>query len=351
MKPESIEKIRVICYTSASPEIIWPEHPEKIEIKYVPLKSLKPFILKSLFFQIYTWLFQGKLLQSNAKTITMGVCSFVGDIVNIQFSHKIWEELYFKFIPTPFFKRVYKKVLLRYLSICEKIYYSKEGLQFVFLSEFMAKELTKSFNIQEDNYSIAYSSADMAFFGPNQKNGRQDRINYIKENYPQLKNLDEKKPVLLFVGAYERKGLPSIVEKVSNEINFIIIGKGERGSLFNLPDKENFFHIEFTKEINSFFNACDAFIFPTSFEPFGLVVLEAYASGMKVFVSEDRVGATEIIKGTEGVTLIEATDESIPKVDILENNHRLANFEKRKAVLEKYNWQKCSDQWQKVLTS
>jgi len=345
-----LEKLRVICFTSASAEELYPEHPEKVEIKRIPMAGLKPFILKSIFFQLYTWFFKKRLLLPKAKTITMGVCSFVGDIVNIQFSHKLWEKLYFKTIPTSPLKKIYKKILLRYLSLCEEHYYRKQGLQFVFLSEFMAQEMVADFQIEPKNYRIAYSSADITTFGPDLRSSRLELIAALKKSYPQLSSIDEEKPILLFVGAFERKGLPSIVEKVGSHLNFIVVGKGEKGSLFTLPEADHIFHIDFTKEIAKFFNICDAFIFPTSFEPFGLVVLEAYASGTKILVSEHMVGATEIIKGSAGVNLIEADEPELPEVVKLSTQERELNFKARKEVLNRYTWKACTQEWESILT-
>ena len=49
-----------------------------------------------------------------------------------------------------------------------------------------------------------------------------------------------------------------------------------------------------TPRLEGYYAAADAFVFPTSYDAFGMVVLEAMASGLPVFCS-DRAGAAELI--------------------------------------------------------
>jgi UDP-glucose:(heptosyl)LPS alpha-1,3-glucosyltransferase len=56
-------------------------------------------------------------------------------------------------------------------------------------------------------------------------------------------------------------------------------------------------------DISRYYAAADAFIFPTTYDAFGMVVLEAMASGLAVF-SSDRAGAAELISsGKDGFVI------------------------------------------------
>jgi UDP-glucose:(heptosyl)LPS alpha-1,3-glucosyltransferase len=49
-----------------------------------------------------------------------------------------------------------------------------------------------------------------------------------------------------------------------------------------------------TSELERYYAAADAFVFPTTYDAFGMVLLEAMASGLPVF-SSDQAGAAELI--------------------------------------------------------
>lgn len=58
-----------------------------------------------------------------------------------------------------------------------------------------------------------------------------------------------------------------------------------------------------TSELERYYAAADAFVFPTTYDAFGMVILEAMASGLPVFTS-DCAGAGELIhSGTDGFVL------------------------------------------------
>jgi len=61
--------------------------------------------------------------------------------------------------------------------------------------------------------------------------------------------------------------------------------------------------LSLSRQIERYYAAADAFVFPTVNDPFGMVVLEAMASGLPVFTS-DRAGAAELIEnGKDGFVL------------------------------------------------
>jgi glycosyltransferase involved in cell wall biosynthesis len=121
--------------------------------------------------------------------------------------------------------------------------------------------------------------------------------------------------VLLFVGAYERKGLDTAIRalaRMSVLAELVAIGEGRRASLQRLAqelgvaDRVRFSGVR--EDIASAFSAADAFVFPTRYEPFGMVVAEALASGLPV-VTSAAAGAADLIRdGESGFVIADAED-------------------------------------------
>lgn len=66
---------------------------------------------------------------------------------------------------------------------------------------------------------------------------------------------------------------------------------------------ENIHFLPPTSELEHYYAAADAFVFPTTYDAFGMVVLEAMASGLPVF-SSDCAGAAELIdSGRDGFVM------------------------------------------------
>lgn len=353
MNPKNIDRINIICYEHDSIEKIMPTLAEKTQVLVIKGKFLKPFLLKSLYFQLYTALFWKKSEPKKEINITMGVCSFVGDVVNIQFAHFLWNSLYFNVTKNGFIKTIYKWLFFGYLNACESYYYRKENLKFVFLSDFMRKSFTQTFGIQSSQASLAYSSANLKRFSPSPKE-KEVLFREICEVHPEVQSLDLKNPTFLFVGAFERKGLPAILGKIPENANFVIVGKPEKGSKIQLPRDPNTFYIPHTDIVEKLYQCFDIFVFPTLFEPFGLVILEALMCGMTLVVSKKMVGASELIDNLEGVYFIDAFN--VPNLKEyssppLANEVRVKRYNERKERLKDLTWENCAKEWEKTLNS
>lgn len=346
--PQELNHIHIICYTHAPKEELFPDFRGDVSFSKVPLPRLKPFIIKSLFFQFYTLFFKKSLVIPHTPIITIGVCSFIGDIVNVQFVHRLWSQLYFKVNKVSFIKYIYKKILLAYLDFSEYLYYNFKQPHLVCLSQFIADDFKKRYNYPDHKQTVAYSSASLEEFGPTDES-RLERYETLKRSYPQLRTLDLNRPIYLFVGAYERKGLPAILESIDDN-QLIIIGKAESGSHLDLT-KENLIQIPFTKELANFYNLCDCFIFPTLYEPFGLVVLEAAASGASVIVTKEMVGASELLRDADDIHFCHKLNlgNLIKERKVLSSEQRQINYQQRMNIFKQYSWQEAAQVWYQVL--
>ena len=112
---------------------------------------------------------------------------------------------------------------------------------------------------------------------------------------------------LLFVGAFERKGLDVAIRalaQLKSDAELLAVGAGDveacRRLAASLGVAGRVTIVPPRADIPAAFAAADVFLFPTRYEPFGMVIAEALASGVPV-VTSSRAGASDLIRnGTSG---------------------------------------------------
>jgi phosphatidylinositol alpha-mannosyltransferase len=165
---------------------------------------------------------------------------------------------------------------------------------------------------------------------------------------------------LLFVGRIEeRKGLIyllrsfSILKMKYQNLRLIVAGDGpERKNCEKFTKENNLKDVVFLgtveKELPSLYATCDIFCAPSIFgESFGLVILEAMASGKPVigFANE---GYRELLKGKKGEGFLAKPKdfkEMAKKIEILIKNEKLRKEmgEWGLKEAEKYSWSKIAE--------
>ena len=149
-----------------------------------------------------------------------------------------------------------------------------------------------------------------------------ERFSEINESasdfYSQLKNLKEDQSLnyLLYIGVLEERRnikflfdtFAEVCEK-NSQTRLVMIGKGKSDyvkSCFDYADTLNItdkiIHIDALpqNELKRIYEICDVFVFPTKFEIFGMVLLEAMAFGMSVVSSHNGGSSTLIIDNKYG---------------------------------------------------
>ncbi len=100
------------------------------------------------------------------------------------------------------------------------------------------------------------------------------------------------------------------------------------------------------------FSECDVFVFPSLFEGFGLVILEAMACGLPVITTEATAGPDVMTDGKEGF-LIPSGDVDALEAKMrwcLENRERLPEMGRAaRATAERFTWEAYGDRWKAIL--
>jgi len=348
----AIEELHLVYFEGASSKDLFPEFHGKIIHHRVPFKGIFPFLFKAVFFQIWSFLLINLVLPQDVKKIGIGTACLDLDFCNVQFVQSQWEPYYFKNKNSLSFKTLYKRILFFYFRLCENYLFRKENLKILVLSEFVNSYLGKNFLVNPKNITTIYSSVNLKHFPIPDREKVHAKDELIQE-HRELITLDLEKPIYLFVGAFERKGLKKAISLLMKKpgSQLIVIGKPEAGSNFKFDSSLNIFKIPFTTNISKFYELSDVFIFPTMYEPYGLVIAEAAAMGNIVYVPRENVGASEILGGLKSVSFLEEVQEISFLNSPLTKDEKISNAKEVRKRLEEYSWEKASQKFFKFIYS
>lgn len=184
-------------------------------------------------------------------------------------------------------------------------------------SKMIKQQIIDSYAIDSDKISVIYNGIEF------KKHNKQVSKQQIKSEF----NFPEQSRILLYVGSgFQRKGVAEFLKtfaqlKHKNCVAFIL-GKEKRLSKYLNLAKELGIHnrVYFTgprKDVDTFYSASDIFLFPTHYEPFSNVVLEAASFHNVVFTTRQN-GANEILPDDN--ILSSPSDNVSEKIDVLLEN-------------------------------
>jgi len=157
---------------------------------------------------------------------------------------------------------------------------------------------------------VIYHGVDLNVFSPaNSQRWRSEvRVQF---------GLPENEPVFLYVGDL-RKGAGRCIQALARlkQGRLLLVSRTPEEAFRKMADKAGVpdrVHLAgFTNQVEKVYAAADAFVFPTPYDAFAMVVLEAMACGLPVIVSRE-AGASELIEhGVNGLLLDDAG--SVPEL-------------------------------------
>ena len=167
--------------------------------------------------------------------------------------------------------------------------------------------------------------------------------------------------VVLFLGGdWPRKGLAQAIEALSllagSEATLLVVGFGNIAAYRNLAKRcrieDRVIFTGPTREGWRYYAASDVYLLPSLYEPFGLSILEAMASGLPVLVSQDSGAAELIHDGVDGLLIQEPRDvlELSTKLGALLKDGDLRTRLGRQArhTALKYPWDRVARETEKV---
>ncbi len=233
-----------------------------------------------------------------------------------------------------------------------------EAWRVIVCSEFMKGEATRLFNVPPDKIDIIYNGVDAAKFEFEwtEREKAECRAKYALP--------DEK--IVVYVGRFVReKGIQVLLNAASvilaQEPNtkFVIVGGGAGRDKFQsfvhwygLSDKVLFTGFMANRSLHQIYRVADVAVFPSLYEPFGIVALEGMAAGVPV-VASDAGGLSEVVLHDKTGTLsYSGNPESLAwaVINVLRDPLRAQELqqEARKRIDDEFAWDLLADQTIKV---
>ena len=156
--------------------------------------------------------------------------------------------------------------------------------------------------------TVIPNGVDLAHFAP----GTPEARSQLRSNL----QLAPDAKVALLVGALVRKGIETAIWSLCplpSQVHLVAVGAGPKERVRSLARRAGVHArvhlIDPVRDIDRYYAGADALLFPTRYEPFGMVVAEAWAAGLPV-VASGVTGATEWATHDENALVISDPTDS-----------------------------------------
>ena len=207
-----------------------------------------------------------------------------------------------------------RRLALSYLE--RKIYCGGGCRVIVTNSSLIKRHIIQYYNVAPERIEVIYNGVDTGRFNPRVKSLHRKPIR-------KKHGIGEDEILLLFVSNnHKLKGLQIILQAMvlsgKRNVKLMVIGSDNtspyhRFAALNKLDKQVLF-LGQQKDIEKYYAAADLFVFPTRYDAFSNVCLEAMACGLPVITTINN-GASESIKeGEDGFILKTREPEELSKI-------------------------------------
>jgi len=271
---------------------------KNIDLHKVPAITFNSF-LRDLTFALSTYRIlkheDFNIIQSHDKTFYQDIYR-AGDGCHIEWLRQRWRRA----STLKKLSIIFNPYHLLILAMEKMIFTGHRFRKVIAISELVKRNIIENYHVNEKDIEVIYNGIDLERFHP-------DNRKLYREEMREKLSIKKDEFVVLFVGSgFERKGVEYLlraVELIPEPITVMIVGKGSEKRMKRFIKKQRVMFCGPRKEIHKYYAASDIFAFPTIYEPFGNVHLEALASGLPVITTR-LSGASEIIQdGVQGFVI------------------------------------------------
>jgi UDP-glucose:(heptosyl)LPS alpha-1,3-glucosyltransferase len=297
----------------------------EFEIKYSNAPSFLPSWIKAIWFNLLSCLLKKDKFYFSLERITCPDIYRAGDGV-----HKV------------FIKKEKKSFLnplhFVYLFIEKRMF--KNAKKIIANSNMVKNEIIDSYKIDKNKIVVIYNGIPL-----------NDKVEFddLKREF----NLKNEK-ILLYVGSgFKRKGVKEaldIVSRIKGDFKFFVVGKEKNIQWYknyakNLGIEKKVIFTGPREDVDKFYSMAEILIFPTKYEPFSNVVLEALNFECIPFTTKNN-GASEILPNDWIID-----EKVVEKIQYLLDNPEILKEEQKKAkdISKNYSIEKNVDETIKVI--
>lgn len=270
-----------------------------------------------------------------------GLCGLRQNVVTAHMCQPAWYAAQEKHMGALTLKQKVFRALVQ--PIEKHTFQSRSTRAVIAVSKRVANDLDACYQ-RRDQVSVVYHGVDLNTFNPDNRS----RFRAIVRS--EL-NLAEDCFTALYVGDLQKAGPPAI-EAVARipDAHMLCVSSSRTESYralaakFGATDRIHF--MPATNRIERCYAAADAFVFPSFYDTFGMVVSEAMATGLPVIASK-AAGVSEVIEhGVSGIVLDEAWD--VPalasSLERLKSDASMRDSMGRagRRVIENFTWDKTA---------
>lgn len=183
-------------------------------------------------------------------------------------------------------------------------------------------------------------------------------LDYFTKTLVSNKNYKEGLSFLFFGSISARKGVPTLLEAWAKlqplNAKLIFAGFGEFPNEVDLPHNVSFLGPIAANDRAELFSKADVFVFPSFFEGFAQVQIEAAASGLPIITTHN-AGGDEIVDSENGILIEPGNIEQLMNaiLHFIENPDLIEELgvKSRQRALKGFSWSHYGERWFNILES
>jgi glycosyltransferase involved in cell wall biosynthesis len=285
-------------------------------------------------------------------TNSIGAAAIDADVITAQFCHAAFAARFGGLRGGSFLRGAYHRLAeTRFVAEERHAYGATRLRRVIAVSNGTSRELQEHYRVPADRIRVVPNGVDHAVFRP-----AADTT--TKKELRRRLGLPVDAMLALFVGGdWERKGVRDAVDAVARiaDAHLVVVGRGDGDALMR--------HVAHTGAVGrvhvvaptpapqEFYAAADCFLFPSRYEAFSLVTLEAAASGLPIVCH--RINGTEelVTEGGNGWLVPFGADALREKLIALRDDAALRARMSAAAVesSRRYAWDRVADEYYAVL--